>query len=69
MTSTACLGDTMKWFELVGPVGRFLGLIPRVAVFTVKELETSIVGAGFRIEHQWQPARGKAVFIVARKPG
>ena len=69
VTSTACLGDTMKWFELVGPVGRFLGLIPRVEVFTVKELETSIVAAGFRIEHQWQPARGKAVFIVARKAG
>ena len=46
-----------------------LGLIPFVEVFTVKELEASIVGAGFRIEYQWQPAPGKAVFIVARKIG
>ena len=69
VTSTACLGDTMRFFEWIGPVGHFLGLMPLVRVFTVKELETSIAGAGFRIEHQWQPARGKAVFIVAKKVG
>ena len=28
ITSTACLGDRMKWFGYVAPVGSFLGLIP-----------------------------------------
>lgn len=67
VSSTACLGDTMKWFKVVGPVGRFLGLIPTVKVFTVQDLVESLTGAGFDIDYQWQPARGKAMFIVAKK--
>ena len=67
VSSTACLGDTMKWFKLVGPLGAALGLIPKVAVFTVKELEDSLTAAGFEIDHRWQPGKGKAVFIVAKK--
>ncbi len=68
VSSTACLGDTMKWFKLVGPVGYFLGLIPLVRVFTKAELAQSLVQAGFTIDYEWQPGRGKAVFIVAKKP-
>jgi ubiquinone/menaquinone biosynthesis C-methylase UbiE len=67
VSSTACLGDTMKWFKLVGPIGQFLGVIPTVRVFTVQELVDSITQGGFVIDHQWQPGRGKAVFIVAKK--
>ncbi len=69
VSSTACLGDTMKWFKLVGPLGAALGLIPKVQVFTVKDLENSLTAAGFEIDHQWQPGKGKAVFIVAKKAG
>ena len=67
VTSTVCLGDTMKWFKIVGPIGRFLGFMPLVKVFTVKELEHSLTDAGFEVDYQWQPPRGKAVFIVAKK--
>ena len=59
----------MKLFKLVVPVGRFLGLMPLVTVFTVKELEDSLTEGGFHIEYQWRPDKGKAVFIVAKKPG
>ncbi|MEM7593273.1 MAG: class I SAM-dependent methyltransferase, partial [Cyanobacteria bacterium P01_A01_bin.83] len=38
VTSTACLGDTMKWFKVIAWMGRFLRLIPLVKVFTSKEL-------------------------------
>ncbi len=69
VSNTACLGNTMKWFKLVGPLGAALGLIPKVAVFTVKELEDSLTAAGFEIDHRWQPVKGKAVFIVAKKAG
>ena len=69
VSSTACLGDTMKWFKLVGLLGAALGLIPKVAVFRVKDLEDSLTAAGFEIDHQWQPGKGKAVFIVAKKAG
>ncbi|MCG8436127.1 MAG: class I SAM-dependent methyltransferase [Gammaproteobacteria bacterium] len=69
VTSTVCLGETMKWFKIIGPVGHFLGLIPMVKVFTVQELEHSLTGGGFEIDHQWQPGKGRAVFIVAKKAG
>ena len=69
VSSTACLGDTMKWFKVVGPIGRSLGLMPSVRVFTVQDMVDSLTGAGFQIDHQWQPGKGKAVFIVARKAG
>lgn len=67
VTSTACLGDTMKLFKLVGPIGEFFGVIPMVKVFTTRELEDSLTAAGFEIDYQWQPGKGKAVFIVAKK--
>ena len=67
VTSTACLGDNMKWFKIIGPIGKFFGLIPFVKVFTVKELEQSLTDAGFAIDYQWQPGKNKAVFIVAKK--
>lgn len=69
VTSTACLGDKMKWFKVIGAVGHFLRLLPLVRVFTRKELKDSITNAGFEIDHEWQPDKGVAVFIVAQKPG
>ncbi len=75
ITSTACLGDTMKWFKVIAPIGRFLRLIPLVKVFTSKELENSLNDAGLTIDYYWQPNKSirkgafkfKGVFIVAKK--
>lgn len=67
VTSTACLGDTMKFFKLVVPIGRFFGLMPLVKVFTTRELIASLTEAGFAIAHQWQPGKNTGVFIVAKK--
>ena len=67
VTSTACIGDTMKFFKVVAPIGKFLGLMPLVKVFTTKELEDSLTNARFAIYYQWQPSKGKSVFIVAKK--
>jgi ubiquinone/menaquinone biosynthesis C-methylase UbiE len=67
VTSTACIGDTMGFFKVIAPVGKFFGLMPLVKVFTTVELVTSLIGAGFEIDHRWQPGKGKAVFIVAKK--
>ncbi|MEO1132545.1 MAG: class I SAM-dependent methyltransferase [Cyanobacteria bacterium J06639_1] len=66
-SSTACLGNTMSFFKFIAPIGKLLGLIPLVKVFTVTELETSLTEAGFDIDYQWQPSKDKAVFIVAKK--
>lgn len=67
VTSTACIGDTMKFFKIIAPMGKFLGLMPLVKVFTTRELEDSLTNAGFQIDYQWQPGKNKAVFIVATK--
>ncbi len=67
VTSTMCVGNTMKFFKYIASLGHFLGLIPLVKVFTVSELEKSLSDAGFIIDYQWQPAKNKAVFIVAKK--
>lgn len=68
VTSTVCLGDKMAWFKWIAPIGKFLGLFPLVKVFTVQELANSLTDARFKIDHQWQPDKGKAVFMVAKKP-
>jgi len=67
VSSTVCLGDTMKFFKFIGPVGRVLGLMPLVRVFSRKELEDSLTDAGFDIDYAWQPGKGKAVFLVAKR--
>lgn len=70
VSSTACLGGTaLRFIKYVAPIGRLFGLLPLVKVFTPKELEESIVKAGFSIDHYWQPGEGKAVFMVAKKAG
>ena len=67
VTSTVCLGDTMRFMKVIAPIGRFFGLMPLLKVFAVQELEASLTDAGFEIDYQWQPGKGKAVFIVAKK--
>ncbi len=67
VTSTACLGDSMKFFKFVAPIGKFLGLMPLVKVFTTRELLASLTDAGFEIDYQWQPGKNTGVFIVAKK--
>ena len=68
VSSTTCIGDTMRIFKFVAPIGKAMGMLPQLDVMTVSELVASIAAAGFEIDHQWQPGKGKAVFIVARKP-
>ncbi len=75
VSSTACLGNSMKWFKFIAPIAIFFGLIPLVKVFTVKQLEDSLKNNGFIIDYKWQPSKIvnkgmfqlQAVFIVAKK--
>jgi len=67
VSSTACLGGSNPFLPVILRIGRFLGVLPSVQFFTVQELEDNLTAAGFQIDHQWQPGKDKAVFIVARK--
>jgi ubiquinone/menaquinone biosynthesis C-methylase UbiE len=68
VTSTVCLGDMMNLIKFIAPIGKRLGLMPMVQVFTTEELVASLTDGGFEIDHRWQPGKGTAVFIVAKKP-
>ncbi len=67
VTSTTCLGDTMSWFKLIAPIGKFFGFFPLVKVFTTQHLIDSLTDVGLIIDYQWQPSKDKAIFIVAKK--
>jgi len=67
VSSTMCMGGTMKFFRVIVPIGEFFGLLPQVRWFTAEQLETSLTRVGFVIDYQWKPGEGKAVFIVAKK--
>ncbi len=69
ISSTPCIADMVPWFRPIAPIGRWLGLLPFIAIFRVGVLEQALTSAGFVIERRWQPGARKAVFIVARKPG
>ena len=69
VSSTACLGDNLKFFKWIAPLGRWLGLLPRLRVFTQLQLLDSIKRQGFDIETNWNPGKNKGIFVIARKPG
>ena len=66
VSSTAVLGERMRWFRFIGPIGHWLGLIPMVRIFSRAELEASITGAGFEILESWQPNK-LTDFVIARR--
>lgn len=70
VTSTACIGDSMlRYLKPVAALGHLLGFLPLLRAFTTGELVDSLTHAGFEIDHQWQPGKNAAVFIVAKKKG
>lgn len=69
VSSTACIGDSMRWFGTIAPLGRALGLLPMLNVMSHDQLRDSMTSAGFTIEHDWRPNPNAAVFLIARKPG
>ena len=68
VTSTVCMGDSLGFFKYIGPVGKMLGLMPHLDVFTTEELVHSIQATGFEIDYKWRPEKGHSVFIIAKKP-
>jgi len=68
ISSTVCIDETQPWLKYLLPVLKLTGKVPFVQPFKIKQLEQLLTQAGFSIEHQWLPDKGKAVFMVVRKP-
>lgn len=67
VSSTACIGDLTPLLRLIVPIGRFLRLFPLVKSFSAADLKRSLDNAGFDIDHEWQPRKNAAFFVVCRK--
>ena len=67
VSSTACLADTQGFLRFIVPIMQFFGRAPMVKFFTKDALRASLIEAGFAIDHEWQPGKGKSVFFVAKK--
>ena len=62
VTSTACIRDMWffnSFFKIVAPIGKFLGLLPLLKVFTTRELKDRLIDAGFEIYYQGRPGKNK----------
>jgi len=74
ITSTTCIADIFKFHKLLewfGPIGRFLGVLPLVNIFSSQQLMAALTDAGFDLEYTWQPqgkGKSQAIFIIAKKP-
>lgn len=68
VTSTACIGNVAPFLKPVASLGRAIGLLPRLTMMTGDALVARVAAAGFDIVHRWQPDKGKALFLIARKP-
>lgn len=68
ISSTACIGEMGGIVKHLLPVGKALGVLPPVQNFSRAYLEQQVVDTGFVLEEIWQPRRGAAVYIAARKP-
>ena len=67
VSSTACIGDLSPLLRLIVPIGRLLRLFPLVRSFSADDLKRSLDNAGFDIDHEWQPKKTAALFIICRK--
>ncbi len=66
ISNTQCIGDSAAWLDWVAPLGRALGVLPRVNVFREREFLQWICDSGFDVEEVWQPKPNSSHYIVAR---
>ena len=69
ISNTQCIGDSAAWLGWIAPLGRSLGVLPRVNVFRESQFMQWITDAGFGIEEVWQPKPKASHYIVARAAG
>lgn len=66
VSSTALVSEMNGFIKLLIPVMQALGFAPFVNGFDKQTLRSTLAGAGFSIDYEWQPNK-ESVFIVAKK--
>lgn len=67
ISSTVCINDMKGIVKHFLPIGKALGLLPPIQNFSKDSLVALIQDAGFEMVEVWQPRRGAAVYVAARK--
>ena len=68
VSSTVCLGDSKVPWRIVIGLARLVRFAPFVNILARADLKAWLAGTGFAIEHESDPSKKMAAFIVARKP-
>lgn len=68
ISSTLCIRDFLPLFRYIGPVGRLLGIMPRVNVFSEAELDRWLSDTGFTCKERWKPHPKRGIYLVSLKP-
>lgn len=55
ISSTPCIHGFLPLFRYIGPVGRRLGIMPRINVFSEAELDRWLSDTGFACKERWKP--------------
>ena len=66
ISNTQCIGDSAAWLGWIAPLGRVLGVLPRVNVFREQEFLQWIGDSDFDFEEIWHPKPKASHYIVAR---
>lgn len=66
--STFCVADILPRLKVLIPLGKAVGLLPNIQIFSAERLRASLTAAGFEIVEDWHPGPRKALFQIARRP-
>ncbi|MEJ2022287.1 MAG: class I SAM-dependent methyltransferase [Maritimibacter sp.] len=66
VSSTACLSGN-PIFRFIAITGQTMQVLPHLNFFKPDMLRAMIRSAGFELVEDWQPAKNKALFLIARK--
>ncbi len=66
ISNTQCIGDSIPWLAWIAPLGRAIGVLPRINVFREAEFLKWLADAGFDIEEVWQAKPKASHYVVAR---
>ncbi|MEM9301482.1 MAG: methyltransferase domain-containing protein [Pseudomonadota bacterium] len=66
ISNTQCIGDTAAWLGVIAPLGRRLGLLPRISVFREPQFMAWLADAGFDVVEVWHPGPKASHYLVAR---
>ncbi len=66
ITSTACLSGN-PLFRFIAITGQTMRVMPHINFFKPDTLRAMMRSTGFEIVEDWQPAKNKALFLIARK--